>query len=59
MHYLCTVPLQAITIWFAFLEKIIPSLLSHDYDNRPHGGHQIGGMDLKLIPMPVQNLSAF
>ena len=38
-----------------FSRVIFANIWSYDWDNRPHGGYQIGSMDLKLTPMLVSD----
>ena len=46
IHYPCTVALTGLADWSAFLELVLPSMWSHDWDSGAHGGHQMGGMGL-------------
>ena len=43
IHYPCTVALTGLTEWSAFLEMVLPTMWSHDWDNGAHGGYQMGG----------------
>ena len=52
IHYPCTVVLMGLVNWSAFLELVLPTMWSHDWDNGTHGGHHMGGMhgsDIHLI----------
>ena len=37
----------------AFLEGILLTLQSHDWNNDTNGGHQFGGGDLGLLPLTL------
>ena len=39
IHYPCTVAIPGLAAWSAFLEQILPTMWSHDWDNGTHGGH--------------------
>ena len=39
--------------WSAFLESILPTLQSYDWNNGTNGGHQLGSGDLDLLPMTL------
>ena len=41
VHYLCTVLLQNLVNWSAFLKQILPTLWSHSW---AHRGHQVAGI---------------
>ena len=39
--------------WSDFLEGILPNLQSHDLKNDTNGEHQLGGGDIRLLPLPL------
>ena len=43
--------------WSAFLKGILPTLQSHNWNNGTIGGCQLGGGDLKLLPLLTRCLS--
>ena len=56
MHYPFTVELLSLADYYAFLEWIVLTMSSHDWDNRAHGGHYKKDMSLKLTPVIVRCL---
>ena len=39
INYPCTVGLPGLADWSAFLEQVLPTILSHDLDDGAHGGY--------------------
>ena len=39
IHYPCTVVIPGLAAWSAFLERILPTMWGHDWDNGTHGGY--------------------
>ena len=56
IHCPCTVALTGLADWSAYLELVLLTMSSHDWDNGAHGGHQMGGMSLIFTPVLVTHL---
>ena len=50
IHYTFTLPLSGLVDWSAFLERLLPTLYIHDWDNGTHGGRYMEGMGVKFTP---------